>query len=195
MAFHDVNFPLRLSFGASGGPTHAVDIITLSSGREARNTSQSRARRRYNALTGVKSVADAQVLSAFFEARSGPLHSFRFRDPIDHAADGENIGIGNGSQRIFQLVKFYGDVERLITKPVAASLIVSVNGVPISASVDDLTGEVTLDTAPPSGALITASFEYDVPVRFAQSELVLSLDTHGAVSATDIPLIEVFGDA
>lgn len=101
MAFHDVNFPLELAFGASGGPTHAVEIVTLASGHEARNSRQSRARRRYNAVTGVKSLNDAQILSAFFEARSGPLHSFRFRDPIDHTANDIPIGVGDGCRRNF----------------------------------------------------------------------------------------------
>lgn len=58
-----------------------------------------------------------------------------------------------------------------------------------------LTGKVTLSTAPVNEAVVTASFQFDVPVRFGQSDLRLSLDTHGAVSVTDIPLIEVFDDA
>lgn len=195
MAFHNINFPLRLAFGASGGPTHAVEIVTLSSGREHRNTRQSRARRRYNAMTGVKSLTDAQTLAAFFEARSGPLHSFRFRDPIDNNAVDQVIGEGDGESNLFQLVKLYGDVSRPITKPVASSVIVAVDGQPVSASVDALTGVVSLNVAPPLGAIVSASFEFDVPVRFAQSELNLSLKTDGAVSVSDVPLIEVFDDA
>lgn len=195
MAFHDVDFPLALAFGASGGPTHSVDIVTLASGREVRNSAQSRARRRYNAMTGVKSAEDALVLSRFFEARSGPLHSFRFRDPIDHKATEVPLGVGDGTRTEFALVKFYDTVLRPITKPVAGSVLVKVDGLPVSASVDALTGRVTLVAAPATDAVITASFAFDVPVRFAQSDLTLSLDTHGAISATDIPLIEVFDDA
>ena len=200
MAFHDVDFPLRLAFGASGGPEHAVDIATLANGREVRNTAQSRARRRYNAVTGVKSLADAQALSDFFEARSGRLHSFRFRDPLDHSSGGDSyaatdqtLGTGDGAQTHFQLVKRYGDVVRPITRPVDESIVVAVNGASVTAVLQPL-GIVEI-AAPPVGAVVTAGFLFDVPVRFDTEGLVLSLDTHGAVSVTDVPLIEVFDHA
>lgn len=200
MTFHDVDFPLHLAFGASGGPVRAVDIIELASGREVRNTAQSRSRRRYNAVTGVKSVADARTLSDFFEARSGRLHSFRFRDPLDFSsgantpsATDQTLGTGDGAQTHFPLVKRYGDVVRPITRPVLDSVIVAVNGVSVPFTLHAF-GIVEIDT-PPTGAVVTAGFVFDVPVRFDADGLVLSLRTHGAVNVTDVPLIEVFDHA
>lgn len=197
MSFHDVAFPLHLAFGASGGPVRAVDIVELANGREVRNTPQSRSRRRYNAVTGVKSLADARTLSDFFEARSGRLNSFRFRDPLDFSsgadmpsATDQTLGVGDGSQTQFQLVKRYGDAVRPITRPEADTVLVAVNGAEVSHILTPL-GRVEID-APPSGAVVTAGFLFDVPVRFDTDGLVLSLDTHGAVSVTDVPLIEVF---
>jgi uncharacterized protein (TIGR02217 family) len=197
MAFHDVSFPLRLAFGASGGPMRSVDIVELANGREVRNTSQSRSRRRYNAVTGIKSVADARALSEFFEARSGRLHSFRFRDPLDFnsgadtpASTDQLLGTGDGSQTQFQLVKRYGDSVRPITRPIDDSVIVAVNGVAVSHTLNSL-GLVDI-AAPPDGAIVTAGFLFDVAVRFDAEGLVLSLDRHGAVNVTDVPLIEVF---
>lgn len=200
MTFHDVDFPLHLAFGASGGPVRAVDIIELASGREVRNTAQSRSRRRYNAVTGVKSVADARTLSDFFEARSGRLHSFRFRDPLDFSsgantpsATDQTLGTGDGAQTHFPLVKRYGDVVRPITRPVLDSVIVAVNGVSVPFTLHAF-GIVEIDT-PPTGAVVTAGFVFDVPVRFDADGLVLSLRTHGAVNVTDVPLIEVLDHA
>ncbi|MGJ8561095.1 MAG: phage distal tail protein, Rcc01695 family [Litorimonas sp.] len=197
MAFHDVQFPLRLAFGASGGPVRAVDIVELANGREVRNTSQSRSRRRYNAVTGVKSVKDARTLSDFFEARSGRLHSFRFRDPLDFSsgadvptATDQLLGTGDSNQAQFQLVKRYSEVVRPITRPVNDSVTVAVNGSAVAFSLNAL-GLIDID-APPTGAVVTAGFLFDVPVRFDADGLVLSLDTHGAVNVTDVPLIEVF---
>lgn len=46
MSFHDIDFPLSLAFGASGGPVRAVEVVELANGREARNTAQSRLRMR-----------------------------------------------------------------------------------------------------------------------------------------------------
>ena len=191
MAFHDERFPLTLAFGATGGPTRAVDIATLSSGREHRNTTQSRARRRYNAVTGVKSLADAQALAAFYEARGGSLHSFRFRDPIDHTAEDVLLGVGDGTQAEFALRKSYGEAVRPITLPVADTVEVRVAGQVVTHSLS--AGVVTIDP-PPSGALVTASFTFDVPVRFDTDELVLGLETDGAVNVASVPLIEVLGE-
>lgn len=200
MAFHDVDFPLRLAFGASGGPTRVVDVVTLANGREVRNTAQSRSRRRYNAVTGVKSLADARVLSDFFEARSGRLHSFRFRDPLDHrsgentpAATDQTLGAGDGTQTHFQLIKRYGASVRPITRPIAETVSVAVNGVSVAATLHPL-GVVEI-SPPPVGAVVTAGFLFDVPVRFDADGLVLSLDTHGAANIADVPLIEVLDHA
>src|SRR5690606_30130115 len=35
--FHDVRFPLAVSFGVTGGPERRNEIVTLTSGREKRN--------------------------------------------------------------------------------------------------------------------------------------------------------------
>ncbi len=77
-------FPLRLALGVSGGPERITDIVNLSNGREARNARWRNSRRSYDAGSGVRSVADLYAVLAFFEARSGELYGFRFRDPVDH---------------------------------------------------------------------------------------------------------------
>ena len=192
MAFHDESFPLALAFGASGGPSRTVDIVQLADGREHRNTTQSRLRRRYNAVTGVKSDADARALAAFYEARGGQLHSFRFRDPFDHEGVDEVLGFGDGARTVFDLRKTYGEQVRPISHPVADTVRVSVDGVEVAHTLRG--GTVTI--APPApGARVTASFTFDVPVRFDTDQLVLSLETHGATSLSDVPLIEVLDDA
>ena len=50
---------------------------------------------------------------------------------------------------------------------------------------------VTLDSAPPAGAAVTATFDFDVPVRFAEDELTVSRATHLAGAVPSVPLIEV----
>ena len=192
MAFHDVDFPLRLAFGASGGPGRRVDVVELASGREQRNTAQSRMRRRYNAVTGVTSADDARALAAFYEARGGMLHSFRFRDPVDHRAKDEVLGLGDGQATRFALRKTYGAQVRPITHPVAGTVEVRVDGAVVPHALDG--GAVVID-APPGGTTVTASFAFDVPVRFDTDQLVLALETHGAVNVSDVPLIEVLDDA
>jgi len=209
--FHNVSFPLSLAFGASGGPIRRTDITQLASGAEHRNTPHALSRRRYNAGAGVKSLSELYDLIEFFEARFGQLYSFRFRDPLDFKScqPDENasptdqfIGIGDGEIREFQLIKSYFDVagkyERWITKPVLATIKIAVNGTEISASdfdINELTGEVFFNIAPPSESVVTAGFEFDVPVRFDTDQLDLTLETFGAGQAINIPLIEVLDHA
>ena len=82
-SFHDVRFPLAISFGATGGPERRNEIVSLTSGREKRNARFSQSRHHYDAGTGVRSLADLHDVLVFFEARRGSLHAFRFHDPFD----------------------------------------------------------------------------------------------------------------
>jgi uncharacterized protein (TIGR02217 family) len=51
-SFHEVQFPLRLALGTSGGPSRRTDIVSLSNGRENRNRRWKDARRRYDVGSG-----------------------------------------------------------------------------------------------------------------------------------------------
>ncbi len=209
MDFHDIRFPVRLAFGARGGPRRQVTITALSNGTERRNTAQRFSRRVYDAGTALKSIDDIYILLNFFEARQGPLFGFRFRDPVDYqsAAIGtpitaldQGVGVGTGQQREFQLFKTYGDaageINRPITKPIGESVVIAVDGDVISEfSVDRLRGRINFETAPPAGAVITAGYEFDIPVRFDTPQLEISFDNFGAGEIPSIPLIEVLDHA
>ena len=83
MVFHDIRFPANLSFGALGGPERRTEIVSLVNGHEERNTPWEHSRRRYDAGLGLRSPDDLEALLAFFEARRGPLHAFRWKDWAD----------------------------------------------------------------------------------------------------------------
>ena len=84
MAFHEVLYPARLSYGSTGGPERRTEIVTLSNGFEERNSPWAHSRRRYDAGGGLRSLDDVAVLVAFFEARMGRLHGFRWKDWADY---------------------------------------------------------------------------------------------------------------
>jgi uncharacterized protein (TIGR02217 family) len=205
--FHEVRLPLALSFGAGGGPERRTEVALLGSGREVRNTPWSSSRRRYDLSGAVRTLDDLHQLIAFFEARRGKLHGFRFRDPLDFksclpsAAPGpldQAIGVGDGATRTFQLTKFYGDAAgaftRVIRKPVAGSVRVAVAGAEITGSAfatDPQTGLVTLTSTPAAGAAISAGFVFDTPVRFDSDRLEASLDGFGAGRVGQVHLVEL----
>ena len=201
MSFHDVVFPSRLAFGASGGPERRVEIVRLASGLEQRNARWSRSRRRYTISTGIKSFADLHNLLEFFEERGGPLNAFRFLDPVDHgsvppgeaiAPTDRAIGAGDGETVEFRLSLGEG---RLVTKPIEGTVRVAVDGVELPGAeytVDPLTGVVTLENAPAAEAVVTAGFEFHVPVRFDNAHLALTQTAFAAGEIPDIQLVEVF---
>jgi uncharacterized protein (TIGR02217 family) len=207
MSFHDVLFPLDIALNSEGGPTRKTEIVTLANGREERNSPWAGSRRGYNAGYGVKSLADIERVVAFFEARRGRLHAFRFRDPFDHrsCASGaaptaldQPIGMGDGSSTDFQLVKSYESggaaYARAIARPVFGSVMVAIDGAVQDESayaLDLQTGVVAFASPPDAGASITAGFLFDVPVRFDTDSLRVNLAAFRAGDIASIPLIEV----
>jgi len=206
MAFHEVRFPDDISRGARGGPERRTQIVELASGDEERNACWANSRRRYDAAYGIRRADDLVAVVAFFEARNGRLYGFRWKDWADFksclpsqtpAATDQVIGTGDGATTAFQLVKSYVSGSqswtRTITKPVAGTVLVAIDGVDVTTgwSVDTMTGLITFTTAPAAGAAITAGFEFDVPVRFDTDTLDVTLDIERLGSITSIPLIEV----
>jgi uncharacterized protein (TIGR02217 family) len=208
MSFHEVLFPAALSFGSSGGPERRTEIVTLASGHEHRNAPWAHSRRRYDAGLGLRSLDDLHAVIAFFEARMGRLHGFRWRDPLDWKscapsaepgpADGP-IGLGDGAATAFQLAKTYrsgpSSYARPIAKPVAGTVRVSVDGAELAEGagfeVDPFTGLVTLAAPPAAGAQVAAGFAFDTPVRFDTDRLEIDLAAFEAGEAPSIPVVEV----
>lgn len=208
MSFHEVRFPTDVSFGSVGGPERRTDIVTLTSGYEERNTPWAHSRRRYDAGLGLRSLDDLAEMIAFFEARQGQLYGFRWKDWADFkscapsqepAASDQLIGIGDGANRAFALVKAYASggasYLRPVTKPVAGTTQVAVDGVALTEgagfNLDTTTGVLTLDSAPGVGQEIRAGFVFDVPVRFDTDRIHVSAGAFNAGQIPDVPVVEV----
>ncbi|HRD78602.1 MAG TPA: DUF2460 domain-containing protein, partial [Hyphomicrobiaceae bacterium] len=184
--------------------------VVLGSGHEERNARWSASRRSYNAGYGVKSIDDLYSVVEFFEERRGRLYGFRWKDHNDWTSSrpgvpvtalDQEIGTGDGSRAAFQLTKRYGSAHapfaRDIRKPVAGTVVLAVAGAPQTLgtdhSIDTTTGLVTFLAGhiPAPGALITAGFAFDVPVRFDTDKLAVNLTgfRHGAIPS--IPIVEI----
>lgn len=206
--FHEVRFPTAIAFGATGGPERRTDIVVLGSGREERNQRWAHSRRRYNAGYGVRTLDDLHAVIAFFEERRGRLNGFRWRDRID-AKSSVPSGTPSALDQVqtvtdgssdFQLTKTYGSGNDLymrpIQKPVAGSVLIAIDGVPLAEgtdySVDTTTGLITrLTGAWSTSETATAGFEFDVPVRFDTDRLEIDLTAFEAGAIPNIPLVEV----
>jgi uncharacterized protein (TIGR02217 family) len=208
MAFHDIRFPANLSFGSVGGPERRTEIVTLANGFEERNSPWAHSRRRYDAGVGLRSLDDVEALIAFFEARAGQLHGFRWKDWSDHkscapgAVPGpldQLIGTGDGVATVFKLQKTYvsglQSYGRPIRKPVAGSVLVALAEDPkvegVEFSVSATTGEVTFTAPPELGTRVTAGFEFDVPVRFDTDMIQTSVASFQAGDVPNVPIVEI----
>ncbi|WP_019956699.1 DUF2460 domain-containing protein [Yoonia vestfoldensis] len=206
MAFHEVRFPDNISRGARGGPERRTQIVELASGDEERNASWANSRRRFDVVYGIRRADDLALVVAFFEARNGRLHGFRYKDWADYkssvpsqgiSATDQQIGTGTGSLKTFQLAKHYASGAqswtRMIAKPVTGSVRIALGMVEQTSgwALDATTGMITFTTAPANGVIIRAGFEFDVPVRFDTDTLDVTLDIERLGSITSIPLLEI----
>ena len=208
MAFHEIRFPANMSFGSVGGPERRTEVVTLANGFEERNTPWAHSRRHYEAGAGLRNLDDVEALIAFFEARRGRMHGFRWKDWSDYKSCRPSlrpshvdqvIGTGDGTNLVFQLSKTYRSGEetytREIKKPVAGTVLVGVardpkiEGQEFSVNVE--TGEITFVVPPDIGVLVTAGFEFDVPVRFETDRIMTSVASFQAGEVPDVPVVEV----
>ncbi|SEF69253.1 DUF2460 domain-containing protein [Bosea lathyri] len=208
--FHEIRFPLDIARGARGGPERLTQIVTLASGREVRNSRWAHSRRRYDAGSGVRTLDALAAAVAFFEERRGRLYGFRWRDQLDWkscppsqkpTATDQVIGIGDGVTTTFQLCKDYGTgiatYRREITKPWSGEVLIAVDGFvqpqPGSVACDPATGLVTFANGhvPPSAAVVTAGFLFDVPVRFDIDAIEVDLSAFEAGEIPKIPIVEI----
>jgi uncharacterized protein (TIGR02217 family) len=208
MAFHEVRFPANLSFGSIGGPERRTEVVTLTNGYEERNTPWAHSRRRYDAGAGMRSLDDIEALVAFFEARRGRMHGFRWKDWGDFKSclpsqavgfEDQVIGIGDGARAAFQLSKTYRsgaeDYVRPVRKPVVGTIRIGVQGdlqvETVHYTVDATSGMVSFGSPPDVGVEVTAGFEFDVPVRFDTDLIQVSVSSFQAGDLPAVPVVEV----
>jgi uncharacterized protein (TIGR02217 family) len=204
-AFDDVAFPLSIGREASLAPAFSTQIVEAPSGHERRSSDWADARLSFDAGPGVRSEADIATLIAFFRARRGAARGFRFADPYDDRSCGlgetpgpldQRLGVGDGVKAEFPLQRFYGPGEeaqvRRISRPVAGSIRVAVDGIESTSGWSHAgLGVIAFDDAPAEGAVLTAGYRFDVPVRFAEDRLDINRVTFAAGEAPSVPLVEI----
>jgi uncharacterized protein (TIGR02217 family) len=203
-SFDNLIFPLEIGKEAMASPEFSTQLVTTLSGHERRNSDWTDARLRYDVGPGVRSDADLGILIAFFRARRGAAIGFRFTDPFDNSSNNmtgtptmtdQSLGMGDGVQTRFALVKNYGAgdavQQRRITRPKANSVLVAINGTASTAWQLSNEGHIVFTVAPAAGAIITAGYRFDVPVRFAEDQIEIARHSFGAGEIPSIPLIEI----
>jgi uncharacterized protein (TIGR02217 family) len=144
---------------------------------------------------------------AFFEARLGRLYGFRWKDWADYksvapgvetSATDQVLELTNPDEASYQLAKSYTSgptvYTRKIHKPVQSTVKLALDGVTLVEGtdfyVDYTSGLVYIGIIGYTG-LVTAGFEFDVPVRFAQDHLDVTVELFNVGQAPQINTIEI----
>jgi uncharacterized protein (TIGR02217 family) len=144
---------------------------------------------------------EARALYALYSACYGAFGTFLFADPTDNQRLGQFIGVGNSSMNAFQLQATYGSGGApSFTAPVTAvgSITVYFNGItqnPSSYSCRlglNSSGIVTFNIPPPTGAVITADFNYYFRCRFVDDSLNFENFMYQLFSLKALKFISVF---
>jgi uncharacterized protein (TIGR02217 family) len=133
-------------------------------------------------------VSSVTYLKDFHAERRGSSQGFRYKDWTDYQGIHQIIGIGDGVTTQWQLSKSYivGDAVaiRPITKPVFGTVVLYANGRKTEAAtepggvgwtVDHRNGVISNPEPIEPGVVLSASFEFDVPVWFETDEIGFSL--------------------
>lgn len=193
--FDDVRLPVDIEVGATGGPEWKTTIVDFSSGSEQRNQDWSEHRCTFDIGYGISNIDDLRAVLAFHYARRGRARPFRFKDWTDFNLQDEPIATGNGVLTDFQIIKTYessgpNPYGRRITRPVASTLVVKVNGVVTTVTLNAL-GMIHFSSPPANLSTITVTCEFDIPCRFDSDKLAINLEAFNAGSVANIIIQEV----
>lgn len=187
----------RVEAGFSAVPGYSTRVVTLRNGHERRNAMWGAAKRRYTSRYASFDASDRADILNCVMATVGQTYAFLFKDWNDYNATAQSLGTAPSGTTAVQLVKTYTfgsqTVTRTITRPRSATLTVYQAGVAKAGTVDATTGLFTPSTSWTEGEDLTATFEFDVPVRFATDEIEFVLP-HRDIAEVNCELVEVFGE-
>lgn len=192
----NTRLPVDIEQGAAGGPRFNTVIAPLDNGYEQAQINWSAPRRKWDISYGVQTRAAYETIIKFFHARRGRARGFLFKDWSDFKVQSTQIGTGDGTNKDFQIIKIYDDsilpFTRNITRPIASTLTVQVNGITTTSYTLLSGGIIRFLSAPAAAAVVSVLYcEFDIPVRFDTDALVVKLGWSEVGAIPSLPVIEL----
>jgi uncharacterized protein (TIGR02217 family) len=196
MSTNILPFLAGLGFDVVRTPTWDTTIQANISGKEIRIANQTypvwKWKLTYNVLRNYGGLAEAQELMGVLNARQGMFDSFLYQDADDNAVTAQQVSVGDGVTKNFQLIRTWGSFIEPVLSPNVVSH-VYLNGVAQSPSSYTVTswgttdaagpGVLEFNTAPASGAVITVDFSYYWPVRMTADSVDFNMFMQGMYGA------------
>lgn len=193
MAFIDIRFPPKISFGATGGPGFVTDVVITNSGVESRDQTRSIELGAWDVAHAARLPEAYRPLQAFFRLAAGRANTFRFKDWSDFEASSSEGKFTMLTSTTFQMYKRYtfgsSTFDRKIVLPVSTVNVTGGSGVSVSYT----TGVVTVSSGTPTAW----AGQFDILARFDTDAMrVETIDRNGAggeliVGWSSIPVREV----
>jgi uncharacterized protein (TIGR02217 family) len=201
-------FPIIIAYGMLGGPRFVTQRVGTGGGFAYKNSQLSNPLREYQLDTANWKQEHYDILNAFILSVSfGQLNNFRLTDKLDYAATAQPIGIGNGTNLVFQLQKTYTSPSgnrtyvRKLTQIQGAFVgdptpLIYVNGTLVSSSNYTLslsTGVLTFGAghAPPNTQPVTWTGQFDVPVEILSDYTPATYEDFGKINIKSLTMREV----
>ena len=196
--FHEVQFPPDISYGASGGPgwstTHRHHRLRPGAAqRQLEPGPRPLERRAWAQAPRAGGGADRLLPRPQGPRLRLPLQGLDRlpgpgRDARHRRRDDQDLPAGKGLQPAAAR-----STPAPSPSPSPARVKVYRDGIQATSgwSVDTTTGLVTFTTAPATGAIVTADFDFDVPARFDTDQMELTIETYELGSWGQIPVVEI----
>jgi uncharacterized protein (TIGR02217 family) len=176
----------------------------MASGHEQRNINWSLERLVWDFNYSVLTAEQFKALLEFFRARRGRGYGFRFKDWSDYKWSDESIGVGDGTNTVFQMTRVYESAGpnpyiRIISRPISGTIVVKVNAITkvetTDYTIDYSTGIITFGAGdiPAGGEIVSITGEFDVPVRFVEDRMSVQLEWEELGDVPSVSIIELRG--
>ena len=188
---------------------YRTDVAEAASGATERNSLWAYPLHVFGLPLNNRLQAELEEIAEYFHAAGGAGNTFDFFDrnedrtcalDADPASDDVTLGTAVASQTDFQLIKTYikgGRTQsRKITRPIAASVLVEVDGTPQTVTTDytiqDL-GIIRFNSGLSGGEIVKAGFRFYVPVAFASDDVDTTIHNRSSEYIGDsvVDLVEI----
>lgn len=201
--------PFVASYGYSRRMMYRTTVVRSSNGRTERNSHWAYPLHVFGLPLNNRTQSELEQIVEYFHAAGGAGNTFDFLDTsedrtcaldTDPATDDVTLGTATASQTDFQLIKAYtagGRTQlRKITRPIASSVLVAVDGTPKTVTTDytiEAGGIIRFNSGLTGGEVVTAGCRFYITVAFASDDVDIVIHNYGDGFIGDavVELVEV----
>ena len=193
--FYDIVFPESISMKSSYIIEYNTIINKSKNGNELRIPNYDYPLLSYNVINDIKTKKELEDIINFFKLVKGRAYGFKFKDWLDYKVINQNIAVADGEQKDFQLIKTYNINNKLqtrkITKPKQVNIFTNNQDITTNISINYENGIITFNTPPEKDTIISASFEFYVPVRFDNDKIEIVMKNEKVGEIKDLKIVEL----